>query len=85
MSINKTILAIILLSGASFSTLAATEVNSAMGRTVIGTVSDSSGATNLADLSANLAAKADKAGASSYRIIAAGGNNTEFGTAEIYK
>jgi len=85
MSVNKTILAIILLSGASFSDFAATEVNSSIDRTVIGTVSDSSGAINLSDLNANLAAKADKAGASSYRVISAGGNNIQFGTAEIYK
>lgn len=85
MSVKKTILSIILLSTTAFSALAATEVNSSVNQTVIGTVSDSSSAISLSDLSANLAAKADKAGASSYRIIAAGGNNYQFGTAEIYK
>jgi multiple stress resistance protein BhsA len=29
--------------------------------------------------------KADKAGASAYRIIAAGGNNSYYGVAEIYR
>lgn len=50
----------------------------------IGTVSVS-GAPTIDSLSAQLQEKAQKAGASSIRIISAGGNNKIFGVAEIYK
>ncbi|VEI70304.1 Multiple stress resistance protein BhsA precursor [Serratia quinivorans] len=42
-------------------------------------------ATTLSSLEAKLAAKAEALGASSYRIISAGGNNMLSGTAVIYK
>jgi hypothetical protein len=42
-------------------------------------------ATTLSSLEAKLAAKAEAQGASSYRIISAGGNNMLSGTAVIYK
>ncbi|PLR37954.1 hypothetical protein CYR55_09560 [Chimaeribacter californicus] len=44
-----------------------------------------SGATDLSTVEAQLAAKAQQAGASSYRIIAVSGNNKLHGTAELYK
>ena len=50
----------------------------------VGTVS-ASGAMTLSGLNEELAQKAEQAGASSYRIIAAGGENQLHGVAEIYK
>ncbi|KID06657.1 membrane protein [Hafnia alvei] len=44
-----------------------------------------SGATNLDGLEARVAAKAEQAGASSYRIISTSGNNKMHATAELYK
>ncbi len=67
------------------SAFAAQEINQAQGQQKIGTVSDSSGASSLADLEAKLQAKADKAGASAFRITSGGGNNTLSGTADIYR
>ncbi|PKE30583.1 multiple stress resistance protein BhsA [Rahnella sp. AA] len=78
-------LAAIALATASFSTLAATEVQSApAGQQAIGVVSASS-AGDLSGLQSELSAKAAQAGASSYRIIGASGDNHLYGTAEIYK
>lgn len=81
----KMILAAIILGSVSVSSFAATETTMPQGMTRIGTISDSSGATTLSDLNANLAAKAQAAGASAYRIVAAGGNNALYGSADIYK
>ena len=67
------------------STFAAQEINQPQGLQKIGTVSDSSGATSLADLEAKLQAKAAKAGAGAFHITSAGGNNTLSGTADIYR
>ena len=64
--------------------LAATQVNSGSGMEKVGTVS-ASGAMTLSGLNEELAQKAEQAGASSYRIIAAGGENQLHGVAEIYK
>jgi len=44
-----------------------------------------SGASDLTSLESSLAAKADQAGAKSFRITSAGGNNQLHGTAEIYQ
>lgn len=81
----KMILAAVILGSVSVSSFAAMETTMPQGMTLIGSVSDSSGATTLSELNANLAAKAQAAGASRYRIVAAGGNNALFGTADIYK
>ncbi len=67
------------------SAFAAQEINQPQGLQKIGTVSDSSGASSLADLEAKLQAKAAEAGASAFRITSAGGNNTLSGTADIYR
>jgi len=78
-------LAALTLATASFSTLAATEVQSApAGEQTIGTVSASSNG-DLSTLQSKLNAKASEAGASSYRIIGASGENHMYGTAELYK
>src|SRR5476651_2051770 len=71
-------LAAIALATASFTTLAATQVQS------IGVISAQAG-TNLSSLENKLAAKAQENGASSYRIISASGDNRLYGTAELYK
>ncbi len=81
----KMILTALIFSTVSLSCLAATETTMPHGLTRIGRVTDSSGAGTLSDLQSNLAAKADAAGARYYRIIAAGGNNSYSGAADIYK
>jgi multiple stress resistance protein BhsA len=78
--------AVIALTTASFATFAATEVNSApTGAQSMGVVSASTNSSDLSTLQSKLAAKAAQEGASSYRIVSAGGENHLFGTAEIYK
>lgn len=44
-----------------------------------------SGASTLDDLTAQLAKKADEAGATSFRVVAASGENQMNGIAQIYK
>lgn len=68
----------------SVSALAATAVDSGSGLEKVGTVS-ASGALTLSGLNEELAQKAEQAGASSYRIVSAGGENQLHGVAEIYK
>ncbi|MEG3134512.1 YdgH/BhsA/McbA-like domain containing protein [Rouxiella sp. T17] len=78
--------AVIALTTASFASFAATEVGMApTGAQSIGTVSAATNGNNLSALQGKLAAKAAEQGASSYRIVSAGGDNHLFGTAEIYK
>jgi len=48
-------------------------------------VSASTNGNDLSGLQGKLAAKAAQEGASSYRIVSAGGENHLYGTAEIYK
>jgi len=81
----KMILASVIPGSVSVSRFAAMETTMSQGKTLIGRISDSSGSTTLCELNANLAAKAQAAGASSYRIVAMGGNNVLSGTADIYK
>lgn len=75
----------ILLTSASFASIAADQVTSqATGDSQkIGVVS-ASGASNLSALEAELASKAAASGANSYRIVSAGGQNKLYGTAEIF-
>ena len=70
----------------SFASVAAEPVSQqqAQNLTEVGVVS-ASGVTTLSSLEAKLAAKAEAQGASSYRIVAAGGNNMLHGDAVIYK
>ncbi|MBF7995989.1 multiple stress resistance protein BhsA [Rahnella laticis] len=78
-------IAALTLATASFTTLAATEVQSApAGQQTLGVVSASTYG-SLPSLQSQLNAKAEQAGASSYRIIGASGNNQMYGTAELYK
>lgn len=78
--------AVIVLTAASFATVAATEVNAVpvKGHS-IGVINASVVGANLSDLQDKLAAKATEHGATSYRITSAGGDNHLYGTAEIYK
>lgn len=70
----------------SFASFAAKPVDmqQAASLTKVGVVSAGQ-ATTLSSLEAKLAAKAGAQGASSYRIISAGGNNLLHGTAVIYQ
>ncbi|CAI1883624.1 multiple stress resistance protein BhsA [Serratia ficaria] len=81
----KIALVAIALAGASFGSFAADLVNSQpQDQQKVGVISVS-GASDITSLEAGLAAKADQAGAKSFRIIGAGGNNQLHGTAVIYK
>ncbi|WP_410013888.1 multiple stress resistance protein BhsA [Sodalis sp. C49] len=78
-------IAAIVFSTVSAGAFAAQEVTSRpAGEHSIGVVSSST-TSNLSDLESQLAAKADAANATSYRIIGAGGNDTLRGSAELYK
>ncbi|MFI8415532.1 multiple stress resistance protein BhsA [Serratia sp. NPDC078593] len=78
-------LAAITLASLSFGSFAAQQVNSQpVEQQKIGVIS-SSGAADVTSLEASLAEKADQAGATSYRVTSAGGNNQLHGTAVIYK
>lgn len=78
--------AVIALTTGSFATFAATEVNMVPeGQQSAGMISASTNNGDLGTLQGKLAAKAAQEGASSYRIISAGGENHMYGTAEIYK
>ncbi|SFT51612.1 Protein of unknown function [Kosakonia arachidis] len=76
----------IVLSTLSFGAFAAQSVTATQAESLnkIGVVS-ANGATTLDGLEARLAAKAQAAGASSYSITSAAGNNKLSGTAIIYK
>ncbi|MBI3309722.1 multiple stress resistance protein BhsA [Serratia quinivorans] len=75
----------LLLTTASFASVAADQPANqpVAGAQKIGVVSVS-GASNLSALENELASKAAASGASSYRIISAGGQNKLYGTAEIF-
>ncbi|CAI0991117.1 Multiple stress resistance protein BhsA precursor [Serratia entomophila] len=75
----------LLLTTASFASVAADLPSSqpAANAQKIGVVSVS-GADNLSALENELASKAAASGASAYRIVAAGGQNKLYGTAEIF-
>ncbi|MCA7011153.1 multiple stress resistance protein BhsA [Dickeya dadantii] len=77
----KTVVAAVALATISFGTLAATEVQSVQSRD-LGTVSATG--RSLDDLQAQLSAKADAAGAKSFRIISAIGDDQIRGVAELY-
>ncbi|MCI4185060.1 DUF1471 domain-containing protein [Dickeya dianthicola] len=77
----KTVVAAVALATLSFGALAATEVQSVQSRD-LGTVSATGH--SLDDLQAQLSAKADAAGAKSFRIISATGDDQIRGVAELY-
>lgn len=86
MKTSKLTIAALMMSSLSFGAFAAQEVsnNAAPQGEKIGVVS-ASGAYTLSELESELAAKADAAGASSFKITSASGYNLMHGTAEIYK
>ncbi|WP_145492908.1 multiple stress resistance protein BhsA [Yersinia aleksiciae] len=81
----KNFVAVIALSTLSFGSFAAEYVNSqdAAQLEQAGTIT-ASGATDLGSLKAQLAEKADAAGAKAFTITSATGNNLMHGTAVIY-
>ncbi|SFU36667.1 multiple stress resistance protein BhsA [Xenorhabdus koppenhoeferi] len=79
----KNIMAILALSAISFGLFAAAEVKNAKDDK-IGVVSVT-GASTLDNLTEELSKKADKAGASYFRVVFANGQNQLNGVAEIYK
>lgn len=81
----KMALAAIALTSVSFAGFAADLVsNEPAQQQQVGVIS-ASGATNLSSLEAKLSAKADQAGAKSFRITSASGDNKMNGTAVIYQ
>ncbi|WP_413492678.1 YdgH/BhsA/McbA-like domain containing protein [Morganella psychrotolerans] len=83
MKMSAIIPAVLALSAVSFGSMAATEVQDST--SVPAGVVSVSNVDTLANVTAALSKKADEAGASSFRIISAGGENLMTGTAEIYK
>ncbi|MCC4107564.1 multiple stress resistance protein BhsA [Serratia ureilytica] len=81
----KLTLAALALTSASFGSFAADLVTSQPADQQKVGVITVSGASDLTSLENSLSAKADQAGAKSFHIIGAGGNNQLYGTAEIYK
>lgn len=82
----KYLAAAVTLTLASFTTFAAVPVDMQQAQALTETGVVSAGqATTLSSLEADLAAQAKAQGASSYRIISAGGNNLLHGSAIIYK
>ncbi|WP_058913772.1 DUF1471 domain-containing protein [Entomohabitans teleogrylli] len=63
---------------------AADEISSAQGKEKIGVVSVQ-GKNSLSEVSKALEQKAEEAGATSFKIVAVGGNNKQFGVADIYR
>lgn len=86
---NKTIIAVLgLASVLSFSTCAAVQqinTEQAQGLQPMGTISVSQIGSSPMDMRQELAAKAAKQGASSYRVIEARTGNSWHATAELYK
>lgn len=81
----KLTLAAVAISTLTFGAFAADQVNSdPLHQTEIGTISAQGGA-NLSSLEAQLNAKADAAGAKSFRITSTSGQNNLHGTAVIYQ
>lgn len=81
----KIMLTALTLASASFGSFAANLVNSQPANQQKSGVITVSGASDITSLEASLAAKANAAGAKSFRIIGAGGENQLHGTAVIYK
>jgi len=81
----KMTLAALALASVSFGSFAADLVHNQPADQQESGVITVSGASDLSSLEASLAAKADAAGAKSFRIIGAGGNNQLHGTAVIYQ
>ncbi|MBK5142321.1 DUF1471 domain-containing protein [Budviciaceae bacterium BWR-B9] len=84
MKVTKLVLAALMAGAFSVSAFAANQVNSGNGLNKVGSVSVS-GASTLDQLERQLAQKADEAGATSYKIISAGGDDKLNGVAIIYK
>ncbi|MTD29352.1 multiple stress resistance protein BhsA [Erwinia sorbitola] len=81
----KMTLAAIALTSVSFAGFAAELVNAEpVQQQQVGVIS-ASGASNLSSLESQLSAKADQAGAKSFRITSAVGDNKLHGTAVIYQ
>ena len=83
MKMSKLFATALTLGAFSFGTMAATEVQNT-DKAAAGYVSVT-GAVSVNDLTAQLAKKADEAGATSFRVISAGGENSMNGVAAIYK
>lgn len=81
----KMTLAALALASVSFGSFAADLVSSQPADQQKAGVITVSGASDITSLEAGLAAKADAAGAKSFQIVGAGGNNQLHGTALIYK
>jgi multiple stress resistance protein BhsA len=81
---SKAIILTFLLVGFTQSSFAAQETSVCSDKEKIGVVSIT-GASNLSDVTQQLNAKADNFGASSFRIVSAGGKNRMYGVAELYK
>ncbi len=87
MNIKTTVATVSLLSMLSFGAFAATSISNeqAEGRQPMGTISVSQIGSSPMDMNSELSKKADKEGASAYRIIEARSGASWHATAELYK
>ncbi len=72
------------LAATSFGSFAADQVNTQPSNSNVAGVVSAQGAYDLSSLEAQLAAKADAAGAKAFRIVSTTGQNQMHGVAEIY-
>lgn len=84
MNTLKTIIAVLALSFTAQQVNAATQVSDNTSNIKLGVVSVT-GASTLDEAVNNLSEKADKQGATSFKVISAGGDNKLFAVAETYK
>lgn len=82
-NLNVFLSAILVLSSVP-SAFSAELINNAAGKQKIGVVT-ASGELTLDETVAELSKKADQKGASAFKILALSGDNTTYGSAEIYK
>lgn len=87
MNIKSTVTAFSLMSMLSFGAFAATSINAeqAQGREAVGSISVSQVGGVPMDMQQALSQKADKAGATAYRIVEARTGDSWHATAELYK
>ncbi len=87
MNIKTTVTALSLMSVLSFGAFAATSINAeqAQGRQAMGSISVSEVGGAPMDMQQELSKKADKAGASAYRVVEARTGDAWHATAELYK
>ncbi len=84
MKVLTLILSLSVIAGTTQHVFAAEQINNSTNKQVLGVVS-ASNALTLDELVNSLSQKADEQGATSFKVLSAGGDNKLHGSAEIYK